>query len=774
MSLANRLTAFRTSFRCRLFVVFTLLTAALSIILGVLYVSIEIRERREYVTSQLHQLAQQLVYSIRLPLYAGDRETLRRFAGEVANTPNIYSVSIISSDGALLANVSHHPIPNKSDTIVETINVFSNPLVTTIEETLTGERTPHVAKIGTVRLERYTSDLARKTLNLIFSSILIAIIFWLVISCICYLVLRRVTKSFNDLIKGITALKDGNYVSVIPVDTDDEPGKAAQEINRMAALLRCREQENSMLNQYLLYTNKSLETEINERIQAEQIVRDSEQKLKDLLDIMPVGIAWSDPSGNIEYLNQFFVERFGYNEDKIRTTDDWFSNAYPDSTYREEIVKSWQDALEIREKNCGYTPMFEARVTCQDGMVRHVITKLTISERRTVIILIDITDREILQEQLIKTQKLESIGILAGGIAHNFNNALTGVLGFISLASKQLDESHNAWMLLQHAERATKRATGIAKQLLTFAKGGTPFKKPVSVRKLVEESIELALNGTKVRAQTQIPESIHSVMADEDQLSQVFSNITINAVQAMPEGGTLSISAENIRLSGEAVLATQNTTHVRITFTDQGHGIPAEEIKNVFDPYYTTKPSNSGLGLASVNSIINKHGGQIQVDSIVDQGTTFTIILPSTGLTSTLCETTKEQTLLQNQPIGSILVMDDEEVIREVAKETFTYMGFPVTTCSNGDEAVAKYRAAYESGVPYMAVILDLTIPDGMGGVEAAKSILAINPAAKLIVSSGYSLDPVMADYRKYGFFAAIAKPYRADELGNKLSLLSG
>jgi len=466
------------------------------------------------------------------------------------------------------------------------------------------------------------------------------------------------------------------------------------------------------------------------------------------------------------------VERFGYDRDEILTAADWFACAYPDPEYRKQITEQHHAVLDFHRQDPAYIPMFEAKVTCKDGTLRQVITKMTVTKKRTVLILIDITDREILQEQIIKTQKLESIGILAGGIAHNFNNALTGVLGFISLASKHLDESHKSFALLQHAEKATKRAAGMAKQLLTFARGGAPMKKPVSLRRLVEESTELALNGTKVRAQIRIPDSIHLIMADEDQLSQVFSNITINAVQAMPDGGTLTIFADNIMISGNTNLSRKQIPHVRLTFMDEGHGIPAEQLSKIFDPYYTTKPSNTGLGLASVHSIINKHDGQILVDSAVGVGTSFTLILPSTGYSSTQDEKPNAPLTLPNRVFGSILVMDDEETVRDVAQETIRFLGYQVTTCSGGEEAVAKYKAAHESGTPYMAAILDLTVQCGMGGVEAARQILAIDPSARLIVSSGYSFDPVMADFKNYGFCATVEKPYRADELGNKLTLL--
>jgi PAS domain S-box-containing protein len=768
-----RISKFRSSFQFRLFYVFTLLTALLSFLLSTIYVVSEIRKQRTYATSHLHQLAKQLADSVRLPLYAENRDHLIQITGPLLRSTEIQAVVITSSNGKVLLDMRSPAYSGTDEKIIEVAEVQSNPLIPSVESALTGVVDTEAAPlIGKVRLERGTSDLSREIRLLVLYSTCAAIIFWMVVTAVCYLVLRQVTLSFNKLMNGLKLMQEGDYTSRISTMSDDEPGRAAIAINELAEKLNHREEENRLLHMDLLRTNHSLEEEVAERILAEQSIRESEQNLKLLLDAMPVGVVWACRDGKLEYLNNFFTERFGYSREEIRTADDWFSHAYPDPEYRDQIYGLQRNALKAARNDSSYTPMYEARVTCSNGTVRQIITKLNMTSKRTVAILIDITDREILQEQIIKAQKLESIGILAGGIAHNFNNALTGVLGFISLAAKQLDETNKATTLLQHAEKATKKAAGMAKQLLTFSRGGTPFKKVVSIRNLVEESTSLALNGTKVRTLILIPDSTHSVMADEDQIRQAFSNITINAAQAMPDGGTLTIRAENIRLTGDAALSVQQTDHVRLTFTDEGHGIAADDLNKIFDTYYTTRPSNTGLGLASVHSIITKHGGQIQVDSTVGQGTTVTLILQSTGQVSGSGENANGALLLPNRKIGSILVMDDEETVLDVARETVGFLGYQVTVCANGEEAIVLYKESHESGSPFMAVILDLTITNGMGGVEAAKRILEIDPDARLIVSSGLSFDAVMTEYRDYGFCAAITKPYRADELGSKLSLL--
>jgi len=631
MSFKQILTEFRSSFRYRLFFVFTVLTALLSILLGTLYVTTEIREKRTNTAEQLQLLTQQFAQSVRLPLYAENRETLQQLAEQAARPSLVHSVSILTAGGTLLAEVHPTAVQSRTETIAATVDVFSDPLASSVEEALTGAAPAPPARIGSVRMERDISGLSREIARLVLSALFVSLVFWLTVSYICYLVLQRVTGSFDALLKGIQTMQGGDYSSRIDVLSSDEPGKAATAVNRLADSLQQRKEENLKLQQELLAANHTLEEEIGERIQAELTLRESEQNLKTLLDGMPIGVAWTDSDGNVEYLNNYFAEHFGYNREEIRTINDWFSRAYPDPDYRRQIMELRQSALDAGQKDSSYVPMYESRVRCGDTRIRQVINKLTITRKRTVILLIDITDREILQEQLIKTQKLESIGILAGGIAHNFNNALTGVLGFISLAAMHIDPSHKSHPLLQHAEKATKKAAGMAKQLLTFARGGAPHKKPVVLSRIVEDTARFIPDNSKIRLDSRIADSLHMVQADEDQLRQAFGNIVLNAVQAMPGGGTLTIVADNVRPAFDSLTSDQQTDYVCLTFSDQGCGIAEADLKRIFDPYFTTNPSNTGLGLASAHSIISRHGGQISVESTPGQGTAFTLLIPAAG-----------------------------------------------------------------------------------------------------------------------------------------------
>ena len=505
---------------------------------------------------------------------------------------------------------------------------------------------------------------------------------------------------------------------------------------------------------------------------AEAALRESEKNLRALLELMPVGVSFTDGSGNIKYVNQNFIENFGYDPADIPTVEDWFCRAYPDAAYRTEVTSRWNAHILEHRQHGTPIPPCEVHVTCKDGSLRHVIINTQLSQSRVVVIFTDITDQENRRSELIKNQKLESIGVLAGGIAHDFNNILTGILGNVSYARMWIAPEHKSAKPLHEAERASKRAAELAQQLLTFAKGGQPVTRAVSLGPLIEESVSLVLHGSNVKPSITIQKDLQAIEADEGQISQVCNNLVLNAVQAMPGGGTISIVAENMTLDDKNVLSIPAGNYVRIVISDQGCGIPQENLQNIFDPYFTTKAGGTGLGLASVHSIISKHGGHISVRSAVGRGTTFEVLLPaSTGKparhisTNTVAGTSRTTET-------PVLVMDDEEMIRDLTSIILEELGYRVTTCADGQEAVDLYRAAFLAGIPFQAVIMDLTVPGGMGGKEAAGHVLEIDPAARLIVSSGYSNDPIVANYRDYGFCGVAIKPYTVNEIAGALDHL--
>lgn len=499
--------------------------------------------------------------------------------------------------------------------------------------------------------------------------------------------------------------------------------------------------------------------DITERRHVDEMLRLKEFTLGNIVD----AIYWIKPDGTFWDVNEAAEKILGYTHDQFRS----MSVFDIDPIFTSERWPSHWD--ELKQKG---NLQFETINRTRDG--HDIPVEITANyckygdQEYNCAIVRNITERRIMQDERIKGQKLESLGVLAGGIAHDFNNILTGIMGNISFARKFIDESHRSSKILEQAEKASQRASDLAHQLLTFAKGSQPIKKTVSVRQIIEASVSLVLHGSNVLSAINIPDNLYTIDADEGQLSQSFNNIIINAVQSMPDGGTITITAENFTLDPTNRMFLAAGKYIKITFTDTGCGIAAEDQKKIFDPYFTTKPSGNGLGLASVYSIVSKHGGHISVRSMVNRGTTFDILLPASNR-----HTDKEETdtpTVEADAHRTLLVMDDEELIRTLVSDMLGDLGYRVETCRNGDEAIALYTASQAAGIPFSAVIMDLTVPGGMGGKEAAQHILQIDPQARLIVSSGYSNDPVMANYSQFGFCATIVKPYRMNEIARILN----
>lgn len=379
---------------------------------------------------------------------------------------------------------------------------------------------------------------------------------------------------------------------------------------------------------------------------------------------------------------------------------------------------------------------------------------------------LELEERKKMEEELLKAQKLESLGILAGGIAHDFNNALTGILGNIALAKMQVNPEDKIFRQLTSAEKATLRAQKLTHQLLTFAMGGVPIKQIISIAELLEESIDFTLKGSNVSCNYSIAKDLWAVEIDEGQINQVFSNLTINAQQAMPEGGILTVRAENITADIDTPFLLKGGKYIKISVEDHGFGIPEEQLSRIFDPYFTTKQKGSGLGLATTYSIIKNHDGHIMVESKSGIGTIFHIYLPASGKEVLAKKDLEEGPIAGN---GKILLMDDEAEIREATGEALTFMGYDTSLAEDGIKTIELYKKAMESQNPFDAVIMDLIIPGGMGGKEAIKKLIEIDPDVRVIVSSGYSNDPVMADFKEYGFRDFIIKPYKIEDLGKVL-----
>jgi PAS domain S-box-containing protein len=389
-----------------------------------------------------------------------------------------------------------------------------------------------------------------------------------------------------------------------------------------------------------------------------------------------------------------------------------------------------------------------------------------------VLVFSDITHRIKMEEELLKGRKLESVGILAGGIAHDFNNILTAIMGNVSLAKNYIDPDNKAYKRLEEADKATQRAKDLTHKLLTFSKGGAPIKTIASVAQLIEDSSGFTLSGTPVKCKYVFTDDLWPVDIDTGQISQVIQNLCLNASQAMPDGGILRIKAENEIISADKTIPLEPGNYIKISFSDTGVGISKDFISRIFDPYFTTKQKGSGLGLATVYSIINNHDGLVTVDSELEVGTTFTFYLPASP--EKQVTVVDEISMVETELVGSgnVLIMDDEEIVREVAGEIIQHLGFETDFAVDGQEALEKYSQAMKNGNPYTMVVMDLTVPGGMGGGEAIKKLLEIDPRAKAVVSSGYSNNPIMANFSKFGFKGVISKPFRLDEVQKTLKLV--
>jgi PAS domain S-box-containing protein len=381
----------------------------------------------------------------------------------------------------------------------------------------------------------------------------------------------------------------------------------------------------------------------------------------------------------------------------------------------------------------------------------------------------DITERKALEEkrqqldqQMLHVQKIESLGVLAGGIAHDFNNILAAILGNVSLVRMDLDPASKEYLHLGNAEKASLHARDLTAQLLTFSRGGAPIKKTVSLEHILRDTVKFSLRGSKVRSVVTIAPHLWQIDADAGQLGQVFNNLVINACQAMPSGGAVTVEAENVSVKKADGLLLPDGRHVKVSVRDEGTGIREEHLQRIFDPYFTTKQSGSGLGLAVTFSVIKNHQGHITVQSKLGEGAVFTVHLPAS----------EQQPAAQQHPEpvfpplnARVLIMDDEPLVCGVAGAILKRYGCSVEFARDGNEAMALYQQAAVSSKPFDVLLMDLTIPGGMGGKETLLKLKEFAPNVRAIASSGYSNDPIMANFREYGFSAVIAKPYQPAEL---------
>lgn len=379
-----------------------------------------------------------------------------------------------------------------------------------------------------------------------------------------------------------------------------------------------------------------------------------------------------------------------------------------------------------------------------------------------IVLMRDITEQLEAEQELQQRQNLNSLGQLAGGIAHDFNNYLTGIAASFSLARMELHNNDTVKEILTQGEKAAINASSLTHQLLTFSKGGAPIKKALSISDIVREAATFSVRGSNIKLLFNLPKEKLVVEADKGQMRQVFQNLILNAVQAMPLGENIEVTIALKILEDGQNDKLKSGSYAEIKIKDQGHGISKDIIGRIFEPYFTTKQNGSGLGLAMVYSIIKKHGGQVQVSSEPGEGAVFTVYLP---LTSVACyKETMEPSHERVEYQGRILVMEDDHVVRLMLEKILTSLGFTVDISMTGEGALTIYDRVTKDE-KYYAVITDLTVPGAMGGLQLKEELHKRDPLLKVIISSGYSEDEAIANYEDFGFFAAIRKPYTIDQL---------
>jgi PAS domain S-box-containing protein len=503
--------------------------------------------------------------------------------------------------------------------------------------------------------------------------------------------------------------------------------------------------------------------EITERRKAEKIIASERELLAVTLHSIGDGVISTDTDGKIVMMNKAAQELTGWNSSEaigvplkgIFTIVDEISKISIENPV-DKVLRT-KEGIELQD------PISLITRTGKEMIISHSANPMLDNENKiigVVLVFRDMTEKIKLEATIQRNQKLESIGILAGGIAHDFNNLLAGIFGYLEIAIIYSKDNPTIAEYLNKSLSVFNRAKALTLQLLTFSKGGNPIKRINALTPILKAGIQFSLSGSNISIQYELDENLWMVEIDENQISQVIDNIALNAQQAMPNGGTLVVKTENVTLDNKNFKI--NKDFVKISFQDSGMGIPKEILPRIFDPFFSTKEKGTGLGLMTVFSIIQKHGGFLDVESTEGKGSTFTIYLPGLRTKSTQSIEKKESSHRGN---AKILIMDDEKYIQEITAIRMEKMGYIVSLAKHGEEAIQIFSEAEKSGQCFQLVILDLTIPGGMGGIQTVEEIRKINTTVPVIIASGYSESPAISNPTNYGFNASLKKPYSKEEL---------
>ena len=564
---------------------------------------------------------------------------------------------------------------------------------------------------------------------------------------------RMAGEKLSDVYEMILCHKDGDKISV------ETSGNVIQYEGKPADLAIIRD--------------------ITERKKTEKKLKDRERAYSTLVENIPDMIVRFDSNLRYIFCNAAVEHHFGVSADvfigktplEIRLPS-LSSLEKGEQNFVNDNLKKVLDTNESLQVEQSYsfpsgTKIFQTRIIPEHDDQGKIKSLLSISS--------DITDSRFLESERQKTTRIESIGVLAGGIAHDFNNILTAVIGNISLARMDVesDNKKEALISIDMVEKASMKAKGLTQQLLTFSKGGSPIRKVMSLSKIVKDSVDFIMSGSNIKSNFSISSDLWNANIDEGQIGQVMYNLIINAQQAMPKGGEIQIVAENVTIDVRSKRLSSSFLHcanfnddnyVRISVTDQGEGISSRNMDKIFDPFFTTKKNGSGLGLATSYSIARKHGGYLCAESVMGKGSSFFLYLPALPLETP--DAAVVRTFVKSRRDRKILVMDDNEDLRESLSRILRQIGYEdIELTDNGSEAVELYQKYWESKKKIDVVILDLTVPGGMGGEKTIKKLREIDPKVKAIVSSGYVDKDIISNYAQYGFRAVLPKPYTVDDV---------
>jgi two-component system, cell cycle sensor histidine kinase and response regulator CckA len=564
-------------------------------------------------------------------------------------------------------------------------------------------------------------------------------------------------KSGVELCQELRAAPNGEELFILLVTARDDAQDLERALEAGANDYLIKPLDPARLNVRLSVAERRIRA-LAERNQARAELQEAVRKMTDILEKTSDGFFAVDRDWKFTFVNRRAEKLLDRHREDLIGKDFWvelpeFTRDAFEKNYRRAM--SEQVAIEFEASDASGKIWFELLAYPSGGGVS--------------VFLRDVTDRKRVEEERLTTGKLESLGTLAGGIAHDLNNLLTVISGNIGLAQIEAPGSPaNLLSFLSRAGEAAQHAAQLSNQLLTFSKGGTPLKRVVSISDLVTQAAEFSLHGSNLRSDLGIQAGLWRSAVDPAQIEQVINALVINAREAMPHGGIVRVSARNLEIDANSGLPIRPGRYVKVQVADNGGGIEKRLVTKIFDPYFTTKPTGTGLGLSISYSVVKKHGGLLHLERTSADGSTFTFYLPATDSEPPVPEPTLENEIFSFNH-QRVLVMDDEAAIRDLTSELLGTLGYKVTTVPDGAEALKKYELAMRTGETFQAVILDATIRGGMGGVATMERLRDLDPNVTAIICSGYSDDAALAEFLTYGFRAALPKPFTRHELANVL-----